>query len=125
VYTIIKTIKEKGAIVMSTRKSIEEQLAEVRSKKTQLAEKEKRLKAQQKEHERKARTKRLIQLGGIVEKVLGRPTTEEDLPKLLDYLEQQEKRGNFFSKAMNKPTPTTNASVDTSSVDVDEDNIPF
>jgi hypothetical protein len=111
---------------MSTRKSIEEQLAEVRTKKTQLAEKEKRLKAQQKEHERKARTKRLIQLGGIVEKVLGRPTTEDDLPKLLDYLEQQEQRGKFFSKAMNKPMPTptqtVNGSVGAFSSD---DDIPF
>ena len=36
-----------------------------------------------------------------VEKVLGRPIEQEELPKLLNFLKQQEERGQYFSKAMN------------------------
>lgn len=101
---------------MANRKSIDEKLAELEEQKNQLKEKEKRLKAQQKEQERKARTKRLIEVGATVESVLGRPINKEDLPKLKMFLEQQEYRGNFFSKAMNI----------TQSVDANNnDDIPF
>lgn len=86
---------------MATRKSIDEKLAELEVQKNQLKEKEKRLKAQQKEQDRKARTKRLIEIGATVENVLGRPIYNDDLPKLKAFLEQQEYRGKFFSKAMN------------------------
>lgn len=48
---------------MANRKSINEKLAKLEEQKNQLKEKEKRLKAQQKEQERKARTKRLIEIG--------------------------------------------------------------
>lgn len=50
--------------------------------------------------ERKARTKRLIEIGGAVESVFGKPLEKEDLPKLIGFLRQQEERGGWFSKAM-------------------------
>ena len=50
--------------------------------------------------ERKKRTKRLIEVGAAVESVLKQPIEKEDLPKLIHFLEQQEERGNYFSKAM-------------------------
>ena len=49
---------------------------------------------------RKARIKRLIMIGAEVEKILGRPIEEKDLPKLIRFLENQEARGHFFSRAM-------------------------
>ena len=52
------------------------------------------------EENRKARTKRLIMIGAEVEKILGRPIEEHDLPKLRRFLESQEIRGCYFSKAM-------------------------
>ena len=56
----------------------------------------------EKEIQRKARTRRLIEVGGAVESVLGHPIEKEDIPNLIAFLEQQEKRGNYFSKAMKK-----------------------
>ena len=41
-------------------------------------------------------------MGGAVESVLGHPIEKEDIPNLIAFLEQQEKRGNYFSKAMKK-----------------------
>ena len=49
---------------------------------------------------RKARTKRLILIGAEVEKILGKPVEEKDLPKLKRFLESQESRGHYFTKAM-------------------------
>lgn len=86
---------------MATEKrSIDERIAEIQAKQKQLKEQEKRLKAKQSEAERKKRTKRLIEIGGAVESVLGKPIEAEDLPKLVAFLQQQEQRGGFFSKAM-------------------------
>ena len=41
-----------------------------------------------------------IAAGNIIEEITGRPLTSEDLPNLRKYLEGQEKRGSYFSKAM-------------------------
>ena len=41
-----------------------------------------------------------IAAGNIIEEIIGRPLTSEDLPNLRKYLEGQEKRGSYFSKAM-------------------------
>lgn len=51
-------------------KKIEEQIANLKARKQKLLNKEK-------EQERKERTKRLIQLGATVEKVLGTRTADE------------------------------------------------
>ena len=47
-----------------------------------------------------------MNFGGVVENVLGSPIEKKDLQKLIDFLKQQEERGQFFSKAMGKsPLP--------------------
>ena len=48
----------------------------------------------------------MIELGGIVESVLGRDTTEEDKIRFLNFLKKQEVNGKFFSKAMNNSSVT-------------------
>lgn len=60
----------------------------------------KQLEKRKKEEERKIRTHRLIQIGGAVESVLGRPVTEEDVPKLIAFLKKQESNRKYFSRAM-------------------------
>lgn len=81
------------------RKTDDERLLELQQQIEKLKKKEKLIKARQSEMERKTRTKRLIEVGATVESVLKRPIEKEDLPKLKMFLEEQEKRGNFFSKA--------------------------
>lgn len=87
-------------------RTIEERIAELQKKQEQLKAKEKALKAKQSQQERKARTKRLIEIGGAVESVLGKPIPKEDLPKLINFLKQQEERGQYFSRAMNTSAPS-------------------
>lgn len=72
----------------------EERLAKIKEKQAQL-------KAQEKAKERKLRTKRLIEIGGTAESILGRPFQDDDLQKFANFLKQQEARGNYYSKAMN------------------------
>ena len=50
--------------------------------------------------ERKKRTHLLCQIGGTVEKVLDRPLVEEDVMRLLNFLNQQERNGKYFTRAM-------------------------
>lgn len=85
-------------IMAAEKRSIDERISELQEKQKQLKEQEKKLRAQQSQTERKARTKRLIEIGATVENVLGRPITKDDLPKLKSFLEQQEQRGQYFSK---------------------------
>ncbi len=82
------------------RKTIEEQLKALEEKEQVLKARKQQLISKSKEKERKERTHRLIEVGGAVESVLGRPITKEDLPKLIAFLKQQESNGNFFTKAM-------------------------
>lgn len=86
---------------MSTR-SIEERLAEIEAKENRLKQQKKKLKAEQSKKARNARTKRLIEIGAIVEKALG---IELDTPgkreKLLNLLieEREARNGNTYSYA--------------------------
>ena len=82
--------------------TIDERIEKLEEKKEQLNQQVKQLKARKSQEERKARTKRLIEIGASVESVLGRPIEHDELPKLIDFLKTQEQRGHFFSKAMNK-----------------------
>ena len=82
--------------------TIDERIEKLEEKKEQLNQQVKQLKARKSQEERKARTKRLIEIGAAVESVLGRPIEHDELPKLIDFLKTQEQRGHFFSKAMNK-----------------------
>ena len=95
------------------QKSYDERLVELQKRQEQLKAQEKALKKRQSEEERKRRTRRLIELGGIVESVLGRNTTEEDKIKLLNFLKKQEANGNYFTKAMNGPAVKNEDSVET------------
>lgn len=52
--------------------------------------------------ERKKRTHLLCQIGGTAEKVLDRPLVEEDVMRLLNFLNQQERNGKYFTRAMEK-----------------------
>ena len=90
--------------MVAEKRSIDERISELQEKQRQLKEQEKKLRAQQSQTERKARTKRLIEIGATVESVLGKPITKDDLPKLKSFLEQQEERGQYFSKALYSPS---------------------
>lgn len=81
--------------------TLQEKIAKVQEQQKLLKEKERRLKAQQKEVDKKAHTKLLIEIGKIIENILDRPLQSNDISKLQDFLKLQEHRGNFFSKAMN------------------------
>ena len=83
------------------QKSFDEKIEENLKKQAQLKAQERDLRKRHSEEERKKRTRRLIELGGIVESVLGRPTTDQDKVRFMYFLKLQEKNGGFFSKAMN------------------------
>ena len=84
-----------------TTRSYDERIDELRKKVEQLKAQERDLTKRHNAEERKKRTRRLIELGGIVESVLGRPTTDQDKVRLMYFLRLQEQRGGFFSQAMN------------------------
>lgn len=79
----------------------EEKLAKLREKQAQLKAQEKKIIAQENAKARKARTKRLIEIGAAAESILGRPFQDNDLQNFLNFLKQQETNGNYYSKAMN------------------------
>ena len=85
---------------MAETRPTEERIAELDKKIEQIKAQKKAILQREKQAERKARTKRLIEIGGAVESVLGHPIEKDDLPKLINFLKQQEERGQFFSKAM-------------------------
>ena len=85
-------------------KTYDERIADLQKRQEQLKAQEKALKKRQSEEERKKRTRRLIELGGIVESVLDRPTTDDDKIRLLNFLKKQEANGKYFTRAMNTET---------------------
>lgn len=70
----------------------EERLAKIKEKQAQLKAQEKKIITQEKAKERKLRTKRLIEIGGTAESILGRPFQDDDLQKFANFLKQQEAR---------------------------------
>ena len=75
-------------------KSYEERIAELDAKReqkekelAQLKARQKKLQQQQKALERKARTKRLIETGALIESVLGRPVEQEDIEPIKQLIE--------------------------------------
>lgn len=52
--------------------------------------------------ERKARNYRLFKLGEIVEQILGRDITDEDIRKFETFLTEQEQYDKWLSRVMNK-----------------------
>ncbi len=83
------------------QKTYDEKIAYLKQKQEQLKAQERALKKRQSAEERRKRTKRLIELGGIVESVLGRPATDDDKIRLLNFLKRQEMNGKYFTRAMN------------------------
>ena len=97
---------------MGSKRTYEERIREkddrmqkAREKAKQYEAQKKQLEKMQKAADRKARTKRLIEIGGAVESVLGRAFREDDHLRLMNFLKQQEANGGFFTKAMEKPIP--------------------
>ena len=95
-----------------SKKSIEERIndkdAEMQKyleKAKQIEEQKRILEKQKKEADRKARTKRLIEIGASVESVLGRDFRDGDNIRLMNFLKSQERNGKYFSKAMEKEFP--------------------
>lgn len=81
---------------------LDRQIAELEKKTKKLQTDRNEKLREKKREERKARTHRLIQLGAVIENVLGRPITDDDIPKLLDllrFLEDEDE--HYFSEAMN------------------------
>lgn len=90
-----RTYEERIQIMDQKEQELSEKLRQYQAKKKQLES------AKRKDDERK-RVHRLIPIGAVVEKVLGRPIENEDLPKLERFLRMQERNGNYFSNAMNQ-----------------------
>lgn len=86
-----KTVEEREADL----KELREQIKKMQGKAREMA---KRNKVQ----ERKERTKRLIEIGAVVEAVYGKAIVKELLPYLQKFLEGQNERGNYFSKELDK-----------------------
>lgn len=84
-----------------SQKSFDERIAELQKRQEQLKAQERDLIKRHNAEERKKRTRRLIEIGGITESVLGRPLTDQDKVRFQYFLKLQEQRGGFFSKAMN------------------------
>ena len=100
---------ERSVAVMASKKSYNERIDDIQTKIEQLKAQEKALKQKRSADERKQRTKRLIEIGGAVESVLKKSLGEydgliekEDIPTLISYLQGQEDRGQYFSKAITR-----------------------
>lgn len=88
------------------RKTDEEKLQELNKKMEQLQNQKKALLARQKIEGRKARTKRLIEVGAEVEAALGFSLDTPEVRKALgDFLRDQERRGKFVSKWIDAAVP--------------------
>lgn len=85
---------------VKTAKTTEEKIAILDKRLEQIRAQKKALIAKEKIAERKARTKRLIEIGAAVESVVGFPILKDDLPKLINFLKQQEQRGCFLTNAL-------------------------
>lgn len=81
-------------------KTKQERLEELIEKQKQLKEQERKIRSQISADERKQRTKHLIEIGGAVYSVLGDSYQDGDVERLIDFLQGQEQRGKYFSKAM-------------------------
>ena len=80
--------------------NIKQQREKLKAQIAKLQAKEKLLAGKDRVQERKARTKRLIEIGATVEKVYGQPIEKNLLPYLEKFLVGQNERGNYFSNAL-------------------------
>ena len=82
--------------------NIKQQREKLKAQIAKLQAKEKLLAGKDRVQERKARTKRLIEIGATVEKVYGQPIEKNLLPYLEKFLAGQNERGNYFSNALDE-----------------------
>ena len=120
---------ERQVIIMASKRTLDERIQEKDNLMQQLLTKAKQYEAQikqlekrKKEEERRARTHRLITMGGVVSSVLNRDFIEGDDMRLMNFLKQQERNGGYFSKAMNKGAPDTAKKSDGQAGDNSESN---
>ena len=97
------------------RRTFEEEIADIQEQRKKLNEREKKVRAQHSQEERKKRTKHLIEIGGAVYSVLDREYKDGDVDRLIAYLKQQETRGEWFSKAMNRKETAETVTPDANS----------
>ena len=97
-----------------SKKSIEEridikddEIQKLLERANQLKAQKRQLEQRKKAEDRKARTHSLIVIGGVVASVLNRDFVDGDDMRLMNFLKQQERNGNYFSKAMNKGASDT------------------
>ena len=83
---------------MSEIRSAEERIAELDKKMEQIKAQKKAILQREKEIQRKARTKRLIEIGGAVESVLGHPIEKEDIPNLIAFWNSKKSEEITFQK---------------------------
>lgn len=90
----------------SSKKKIESLDRHIEALDSQYRKTEQEIKEKKRERNailRKQRTHRLIEIGGVVESVLKRQTTDEDITKLKDLLWYLENDcDHYFSRAMNR-----------------------
>ena len=80
---------------------LDAKLAKVQQQAQKLENEKKSLVKQQREEERKKRTKRLIEIGACVESICGLTIEKEELPKLLEFFHNMEyKQNNYFARFM-------------------------
>ena len=82
--------------------TIKEQREKLKAQIAKLQAREKLLAGKDRVQERKARTKRLIEIGATVEKIYGQPIEKNLLPYLEKFLKGQNERGNYFSNALDE-----------------------
>jgi hypothetical protein len=75
---------------MSGISKIEEQLAAAKAQKAKIEQRIARLKSEQSKRERNARTKRLIEIGAVVEKFANQEIKRDDLALLEEFLAQHQ-----------------------------------
>lgn len=85
---------------MSKRRSTKELLEEAQFKEKQMKEREKALRQRLAKEERKARTKKLIEIGAEVESVYGKPIEKDKLPLLRKFLLDLESKDKQLTKAL-------------------------
>ena len=105
---------DKGVVAL---KSYEERIAELDAKReqkekelAQLKARQKKLQQQQKALERKARTKRLIETGALIESILGIPVEQEDIEpikQLIEYYRNKKQSGQLIHTPKLQSTPTS------------------
>ena len=116
---------------MASKRTLEERINEKNERLQKAKEKAKQYEAQkrqleklQKAADRKKRARRLIEIGGTVESVLGREFKEGDTVRLKIFLELQEERGRFFSSAMQRPLPAKTAALPETETILPESDVP-